>query len=318
MPASESAPSGVFAWEDVRRIVALACGGLLAQLVPARSSEFVTRLLHRVYSALLAQNVRDLEQKIRKALPADARPDARAIADQHILMRLEDLWGLLRGMRRFGWSPHIEWDGLERLEAPLREGRGIVLWAMRFSSATALKQGFYRQGLPFVHLSRANHGSSTRTTLALRVAAPLYCRAENCYLAERVQIPLDRSLGYVQELRERLRSGGLVSIFGEHEGRQNHEAQLFGTKLKIALGAPSLAWLENAALFTVAPIRVGPFRYRIFVDEAIPVDQAAARREFAEFAAQQFISRLEARILQHPADWQGWSYRPFYTTHRRC
>ena len=162
-----------------------------------------------------------------------------------------------------------------------------------------------------VHLSQVDHGSSTRTTLGLRVAAPLYCRAENCYLKERVQIPLDESRHYVQTLRERLRAGNLVSIFGEHQGRQNYEARLLGTTIKLALGAPSLAWLEDAALFTVAPIRVGPFRYRIVIDEAIPVDRIQPRRLFAEQAAQEYARRLEARILQHPADWQGWLYREF-------
>jgi lauroyl/myristoyl acyltransferase len=248
---------------------------------------------------------------MRKALPAGIQPSPAVLAEQHILMRLEDIWGRLRGMRLFGWNPHIEWEGLDRLDAPLRDGRGIVLWSMRFSSATALKQAFYRQGLPFVHLSQVDHGSSTRTALGLRVAAPLYCRAENCYLKERIQIPLDGSLHYVQTLRARLREGRLVSIFGEHEGRQNYEAQLLGTVIKLALGAPSLASLENAALFTVAPVRVGPFRYRIIVDSAIPVDRGMPRRQFAEHAAAEYSRRLEARILQHPADWQGWLYRTF-------
>jgi len=304
-------PSGLLTGQDVRRICVLTCGGLLAQLVPERASRSVTHILFRAYRLLLPQTVQAVERKIRKALPADTQPDPHTLAEEHIRMRLEDIWGRLRGLRRFGWSPHIEWEGLERLDAALRDGRGIVLWSMRFSSATALKQGFYRQDLPFVHLSRADHGSSTQTTLGLRVAAPIYCRAENCYLKERIQIPVDESLHYVQTLRERLRAGNLVSIFGEHEGRQNYEAQLLGTTIKLALGAPSLAWLENAALFTVAPIRIGPFRYRIVVDEAIAVDRGKPRRQFAEHAAQEYARRLEARILQHPADWQGWLYREF-------
>ena len=304
-------PSGFIAWQDLRRIGVLLCGGLISQFVPERASATVTYGLLRAYRLLFAQTMCALEEKMRKALPGDTQPGPRAIAEQHILMRVEDIWGRFRGMRRFGWRPHIEWEGLERFDAALRDGRGIVLWSMRFSSATILKQGFYRQRLPFVHLSRVDHGSSTLTTLGLRIAAPLYCRAENCYLKERIRIPFDESLNYVQTLRERLRDGNLVSIFGEHEGRQNYEAQLLGTTIKFALGAPSLAWLEDAALFTVAPIRVGPFRYRILVDEPIPVDLAKSRRKFAEQAAQEYARRLEARILQHPADWQGWLYREF-------
>lgn len=311
MPAPDSKSTGLCAWRDIRRIAVLAGGGLFAQFVPVRASPFVTRLAHRAYGVLGARTVRDLEDKIRKALPADTHPDASAIAQQHILMRLEDIWGLLRGMRRFGWRPEIEWEGREQLDEALREGRGIVLWNMRFTSSTATKQGFYREGLPLVHLSRTNHGCSTHTRLGLGVVAPFHCRSENCYLEERIQIPSGKSLNYVQRLRERLRDGSLVSIFGEHEGRQNYDGLLFGAERKIALGAPSLAWLEDAALFTVAPMRVGPFRYRIVIDEAIPVDRDVPRRKFAELAAQEYLRRLEARILQHPADWQGWFYREF-------
>lgn len=304
-------PSGFLVWQDVRRISVLAGGALFAQFVPERASRFVTRILLRAYRLFFAQTVQNLERKINAALPTAAQPGPQVIAQQHILMRLEDIWGRLRGIRRFGWRPHIEWEGLERLDDARNEGRGIILWSMRFSSATVLKQGFYRQGLPLAHLSRVDHGSFTLTTLGLRVAAPLYCRAENCYLKERVQIPADDSLDYVRTLREHLRTGNLVSIFGEHEGRQNYEAQLLGTTIKLALGAPSLAWLENAALFTVAPVRIGPFRYCIVVDEAIPVDRAKPRRQFAEHAAQEYARRLKARIRQYPADWQGWLYREF-------
>lgn len=310
MPTDPSR-SGLLRWEDLRRLALFTGGGLASQLVSEKLSPAVARSLFALYKQFPGNTLDSLERKMRRALPVEAWPDARAIAEAHALMRVEDMWGCLRGMRTFGWNPQIEWEGLDRLEAPRREGRGVILWSMRFSSATAIKQAFYRAGMPLVHLSRFDHGSKTKTKLGLSVLAPLHNRAENCYLKERVIIPLENSLTYVELLRERLRSGDLVSIFGEHSGRQNFEANVLGTKIELALGAPSLAWLEDAALFTLAPIRVGPLHYRIVIDEPIPVVLQTPRRQFAAAAAQDYADRLNARILKHPADWQGWLYRDF-------
>ena len=179
---------------------------------------------------------------------------------------------------------------------------------MRFSSATALKQAFYRAGLPLVHLSRVAHGSSSSTKTGLGLVGPLYCRAENPHLAERIQIPLDGSLGYIHALKRHLHNNRCINIFGEHRGRQNVSATVLGVQRQFALGAPSLAWAEDAALLTVCPLRTGPFRYRVVVEEEMQVDRSIGRKEFARKAVAEFACRLEARIRSAPADWQGWSY----------
>lgn len=311
MPSSWTNESGLLRVADIRRIAVLTAGGLATACVPETASPAAARLLLRLYRAVLPSTLQSIEAKMRTALPSDLWPNAKEVAEAHVLMRLEDMWARLRGMRPFGWNPHIEWEGLDRLQQARRDGRGLMLWCMRFSSATVIKQAFYRAEMPLVHLSRVDHGSASTTKLGLGVAAPLYCRAENHYLKERVSIPQDDSLTYVALLRKHLRAGEVVSIFGEHEGRQNFECDVLGTHIKFALGAPSLAWLENAALFTVAPIRIGPFHYRIVVDEEISVERSIPRREFAAAAAQEYANRLTARILKHPSDWQGWLYRSF-------
>lgn len=297
-------------WADVRRAIVLAGGGFAANCVPQAAAPAVVRALLALYRVVLAGTVRSLESKMGRVLRTDG-PAALKAAEDHIEVRLEDMWGRLRGMRRYGWQPEIEWDGFDHLERALAEGRGVVIWSMRFSSATVIKQGFHHAGLPLVHLSRFEHGSTTKSRFGLGAVGPMYCRAENCYLKRRVVIPADGSLAYLAVLREALRAGELVSIFGEHAGRQNHRAKILGTTVELALGAPSLAWLEGVTLLTAAPLRVGPLRYRLVIDEPIPVDNGLSRRAFATLAAEEFARRLEARVLAHPADWQGWLYRAF-------
>jgi lauroyl/myristoyl acyltransferase len=182
---------------------------------------------------------------------------------------------------------------------------------MRFSSATIIKQAFFQAGLPLTHLSREQHGSPSRTRLGVKIVGPLYCRAENPYLAERVKIPLDGSLGYLNRIRSRLRENACVSIFGEHEGRQSAEVEVLGARWRLALGAPSLAWLEGSELLTVYALRTAPSRYRVVIQEPIVVDRSAPRKVFAARALAQFGERLERLIVAYPGQWQGWSYRSF-------
>jgi lauroyl/myristoyl acyltransferase len=226
-------------------------------------------------------------------------------------MRLEDMWGRVRGVRRHGWNPEIQIDGIERVRKALGRGRGAILWSMRFSSTTAIKQAFFRAGLPLTHLSREQHGSPSMTRLGVRVVGPLYCRSENDYLAERVRIPLDGSLRYLQRLRERLGENACVSIFGEHAGRQAAAVEVLGERWRFALGAPSLAWLEDAELLTVYALRTAPFAYRVVIEEPIKVNRSMPRKAYAEWALGQFAGRLERLILQYPSQWQGWLYRSF-------
>jgi lauroyl/myristoyl acyltransferase len=270
-----------------------------------------TALLDRGSRALAPGAVDELAARMRRALDADASFDGGEAARRFWRMRLEDAWGRARGVRRVRWRPRVRIEGLERLESALSRGRGAIVWGMRLASATAIKQAFHRAGHPLVHLSRAQHGSPTQTKLGIGLAAPLYRRAEDPYLRERVTIPLDGSPRYLQTLRARLRENACVSIFGEHAGRQNVTCRVLTTRLEFAIGAPSLAWAEDAALLTVSAHREAPLAYRVVIGEEIPVDRSQPRKVFAEQAVEELARRLEELIVRYPWDWQGWAYHEF-------
>jgi lauroyl/myristoyl acyltransferase len=312
----ETTRSGLLCRQDIRRLAGLLGGSLAAAFVPQRWDPAAVRLAQSVHRACFPKELDQVGEKMARVLPARSCSDCGRLAEEYATMRLEDMWGRARGVWRHGWRPAIEIEGLERVHTALERGRGAILWSMRFSSTTAIKQAFFRAGLPLRHLSRKQHGSPSMTRLGVRVVGPLYCRAENPYLAERVQIPLDGSLGYLNRLRKRLRENTCVSIFGEHEGRQSAEVEVLGARWRFALGAPSLAWLEDAELFTVYALRTAPFRYRVVIDEPIAVDRSTPRKAFAAQALAQFAERLERLILLHPGQWQGWMYRTFESSDR--
>ncbi len=296
---------------DLRRLASFGVGGAAAALTPQRFDAVIADVLSRLYTFVSPHTADRIAEAMSATLPAPHTVEPRRAAAACLRMRLEDGWGRLRGLRRLAWHPAIDLEGIERVQEARAAGRGVVLWGMRFASATAIKQAFYRSELPLVHLSRVDHGAASTTALGLRLLSRLFCRAENPYLADRVQIPLDGSPGYLMRLRHHLRDGACVSIFGEHEGVQNVEASVLGARRAFAPGAPSIAWLENAALFTVYALRVGPYHYRVVVDREIPVEREIPRKRFAEQAVAEFARRLERLIIDHPADWQGWLYHHF-------
>jgi predicted LPLAT superfamily acyltransferase len=303
----ESAP--LLRWPDLRRLGALAVGGAAACVVPRRWDVGLTTAWFELYRVLAAGTIDRIAARMERHLPGPPPGGShRAAAERHVRARIEDMWGRVRGLRRHGFRPAIEVEGLEHARAALARGRGLLVWGLRVGSATVLKQGFAESGLPLVHLSRAEHGSPTLTRLGIGVVAPLYRRGEDDVLGERVQIPLDGSLGYLRTLGERLAANRCVSIFGEHPGRQSVEVAVLGIRRRFALGAPSLAWRHDAGLVTAYAVREGPFHYRVIVEEEMAVDRDIPRRRFAERAVHQFAGRLERAVLCHPADWQAWFY----------
>ena len=282
---------------DVRALILLTAGAAVTSIVPPRWDAVMARGLQRASEKLFPARIRNLGEMMARVLPHESRPgDPRDTALDHSVMRLEDMLGRTRGLSVRGWHPEIEIEGLEHIRSALSRGRGVVVWSMRFSSATVLKQAFYHAGFPLVHLSRVSHGAPSATRVGLGIVAPLYCRPENSYLADRVSIPMDGSVSYINTLKRHLRNNLCVNIFGEHTGRQNAPGTLFGAQKQFALGAPSLAWAEDAVLLTACPLRTGPVRYRVVVGEEIPVDRSIGRKEFARKAVIEFARRLESRI----------------------
>ncbi len=308
---------GLLRWPDILRLGKLLTGGLVAALTPYRFDQAAADTLLRLHPATRSGSTAELSALMAKTLAHRRSGDWQALADEHARMTIEESWGRFRGMGPGRWRPTIEFSGEPHVRNALKAGRGAVFWCMRFSSGTVLKQGFHQIGLPLVHLSLAEHGAwGSRTTLGTSVISPLFSRAENPHLADRVIIPLGGSLGYLQTLRDHLRRNACVSIFAglsqtnerlrSRTGRQLVEVPFLTGNCGFATGAPSLAWVENSALLPAYTIRTGRFQYRVVVDEPIPIDRSIPRKEFLRRAVGEFAGRMERLVERYPADWQDW------------
>jgi hypothetical protein len=303
----ETHSQDLFNWSDFPRLAKLLTGGFVAALIPSRFDEAAASSLLRFHPATQPERTMELASLMADVLAHRRSGDWHALAKEHASMTVEDYWGRFRGMGPRGWHPAIEFSGEIHVRNALMAGRGAIFWCMRFSSDIVLKQGFHQLGLPLVHLSGVQHGAGgSRTKLATAIISPLFKRAENPYLSERVVIPLGGSLAYLRRLREQLRGNACVSIFGDPTGRQAVEVPFLTGHRKFATGAPSIAWTENCALFSAYVIRTGKFKYRVVVDEPIQVDRSLPRKEFLKKAVEEFARRMERLVECYPADWQDW------------
>jgi lipid A biosynthesis acyltransferase len=289
----------------------LSSGYLATAIVPRRyDAQFVTRVMS---GPLLVRErwVRRIEERMRLVLePLLPSADFHALATAYCQMFRENQWMRWRAIHRGVVPVATTVVGLPHLESARARGRGLILWGMSFCETLVVKIGLHRAGVALVHLSTANHGAAwPPSRLGLRLVAPVYTAAETPYLAERVVIPADQSLGYMRVLIDRLTANRCVSIAGDGVARRhNVPARLLGREAHFAPGAPGLAWKMGSALLPLHVVREGPLKYRIVIDEEIEMKRNLDKSTFIDRAVTEFATRLEQRVLEHPADWAWYSH----------
>ena len=251
--------------------------------------------------------IRDLAALMRRVMGTSTGDrDLIPAARDHYRMCQETGWTRMRSIHQKGTEAEIEIDGLEHLQRGLASGRGVILWGMLFCGYTLAKEALWRAGIRVSHLSREDHSAPSRSWLGLNVAGRLFRSAETPYLEQRVIIPLDGSLSYLRGLMDLLKSNACVSITGELKGRQNVSANVFGWPEAFATGAPGLAWKMESSLLTCYVVREGTLRYRLVIEPPVEPDRSLGRDEFIRAAVEEFASRLQRHIGDHPGDWDRW------------
>lgn len=297
----------LFGLLDLALLAVFGAGYLATALIPRRWDERAVKLIGSLALIAWRGPVRRLAHRMEKTLRlSDSGQNSFHLSRQHFRLRVELWWIRLRGLRLSGWKPLVELGGAEHLRRALNAGRGVILWRMHFCENPVFLQALASHGVSAVHLSDAAHGAPSRSLLGLRWSAPLYCRSEARYVAERIVIPLDGSLGYMRVLLKRLQENAVVSIVGENLGRNNVTVSILGREMELATGAPALAVKSGAILLTAHVVRLGLFHYRLEIHEPIEAERSIERKEFVRQAAHEFARRLDARIAENPVEWMGW------------
>ena len=292
---------------DLVSLAKLFVGYLVTLLLPRRLDRWAVGRVVRSAVGIRETWVRRVEGRMRQVFESRLEDaDFRLLALEYCQMTREVQWMRWRAFHSSEVPAETSVEGLERIRRAQESGTGVILWGISFCETLPVKIALHRKGVSLVHLSSAVHGSpSPHTRLGMRVVGPLYSVPEVRFLAERVVIPPDESLGYLRVLRARLSEGACVYIRGDiKSSRNNVVAEVLKHEIEFAPGAPGLSWKLGAPLLPVHVVRDSPFRYRAVIHPRIEVDRELSKKHFIRAAVDRFVEVIERCALESPSSWE--------------
>lgn len=168
------------------------------------------------------------------------------------------------------WHPQVDVYGIERIEAALRDGKGVILWVSTSSCSSLItKLALHRLGYKLLHLSTPEHGTGSGTVIGVKYINPFYWKIESRYLKERVILQRMRSKPQRLYLQNSLERNEIVSIAVGNAGLRTARVPFFNGQLEVATGVPHLALISGAALLPVMTIQTGNNRFQLLIGERL-------------------------------------------------
>ena len=309
-PDDKESPTGklrTVAGKDFAILSALPVSLAVSWLVPEMLWPHIGRLFAPVAARVVAARNRATLDHIAR-LVGD-RPMARTpseILEQSIAGHVEEYLQVLREHRPGAWHPPMRLEGQEHLALALREGRGAVLWVGHFSFASLVaKKALHAAGISVAHLSHPSHGYS-RTRLGMRFLNPIRAAVEARYVRDRVLLALDGSTAAVRDLRRRLKRNEVVSITVRERAQRPIMVPFLDGTIRLATGAPDLAYASKAPLLPVFTVRDPNGVYRVIIDRSIEIPRDLPRRDASEAVLRNYVDRLTPIVQAYPGQWRGW------------
>ncbi len=195
--------------------------------------------------------------------------------------------------------------GRQHLDTALESGRGTILWAGMFTSASLIEPMALRQvEVPLHHLSNWDHGISN-SRFASRWLNPPIVVAENRYLAERI-IRTPGSFSALVTLRKRLKENRVVGIRATGTARWVLDLPFLDGRIALATGPVELAMITGAEVLPMFAVYNDAGEYEVHVEASIPIRIGGDRKKAVADAAAEFVARLEPYVVSYPGQWSGW------------
>ena len=207
---------------------------------------------------------------------------------------------LLRCYQPRRYQVAVQLEGEEHIQSALAAGRGAILWVATFAYSDLLtKLSLCRAGYAINHLSRASHGfSNTRFGRAL--FNPIQTRIEHRFLAERLVMSANNTVGPLRRLAARLKDNQLVSITATPLGRRLQTAPFLDGRIQIATGALSLAHQSGAPVLPVVTVAHSDGTFVTHVEPALPAYPNLPRDQAMDAMFASYLLLLETYVRRYP------------------
>jgi lauroyl/myristoyl acyltransferase len=230
-----------------------------------------------------------------------------ALGDLDAERRRRIVRGSLRGLWEdlFGAPERrAEVRGLERLEAALARGKGVILWESKgLGRRAASKQILQSRGLLVHQVHGANsfgaflNPNSAATWLRRAVLKPFFDSCERPYVAEIIDLPGSNSLAFTRRLRGLLQENAILCISGDgRSGQKLIRLPFLGGAEHFSPGMVSLAKISGATILPMFCLRQPEGCTTLVIEEPIRLDTGVA----------QYADMLEAYISRYPEQYRNW------------
>ena len=300
--------AAAFKPNDLGLLIGLPLSFLLSWTTPQGLWRWIGRRFAPIAARLLAADRREVVARIRAR--AGARPLPRTpeeIAEHLVADHIEENLQLLRVLRPGGWHPRIEFVGRDHIEAALGRGHGAVIWIAHFAFTSLVsKMALFEAGYAVSHLSHPRHGFSD-SRFGMRFLNPIRRGAEKAVLGERVMMVQTDTVLAMRSLQKRLRANGVVSVMVREKARHPAVLPFLDGEIRIATGAPDMAYATRAALLPAFLIRTGPGAFTMTVEAPLELSDRLPRHEAVAAILPSYVALLESYVLRHPELWRGWT-----------
>ena len=204
-----------------------------------------------------------------------------------------------REYRWGGWHPKLLVTGREHLADALSQGNGAIVWVqdMPYSHLVA-KKALASIGFPLHHLTRPGHGFSG-SRFGIRILNRLWTRIEDRYLAERITIQGQSTIGAMRVLRSRLGENSVVSITVGDQAVKTVAVPFFNAKMKLAVGPIALSLRHGAPLIPIFTIRSGDNGFEVIIGPPLSTEAGVGAVDGISVVASEYASRLERLYRDH-------------------
>ena len=270
---------------------------LLLRLAPCRRlrKSFIDGATGAAYLFSRAKRKR-IEQNLREAL-----------GDLNDERRRRIVRGSLRGLWDDLFSAperRAEILGLDRLEAALARGKGVILWESNgLGRRAASKQILESRGLLVHQVHGANNLGGflephyAATWLRRAILKPFFDSCERPFVAEIIDLPGSNSLAFTRRLRALLQENAILCISGD--GRSGQKLVLLpflGGAEYFSPGMVSLARISGATILPMFCLRQPGGSTTLVFEEPIELDAGVA----------QYADMLEIYIRRYPEQYRNW------------
>ena len=206
----------------------------------------------------------------------------------------------------------VETQGLEHLEAALAAGKGVVLWESGFFGRRNLaKQVLQRHGFRVhqVHdrLHRAGFAGDPSAPRPEGSRALAYFEArEREFTTDVIQLAHPETLGGIRKILAALGRNAIVCITADvAHGHRLLRFPLLGEPKAFPTGMVSVARTAGATLLPLFCVRERDGRYRVVIEPAVPVADAAEREGDT---LRGYAAILDDYLRRYPDQYRSWHF----------